>query len=56
MPIQMHKDSTKISARWRSAFGMSVVDAKVNIDQVVIRPYGNASQPSHTAYSIQNLY
>lgn len=56
MPIQMHKDSTKTSAFWRSALDMSVVDAKVNVGQVVIRPYGNASYPSRAGCNVQNLY
>lgn len=56
MPIQMHKDSVRTSAFWRSALGISVVNAKVYIGQVVIRPYGNASYPSCTGYDLQNLY
>lgn len=35
---------------------MSVVGAKVNVGQVVIGPYGNASYPSHTGCNVQNLY
>lgn len=54
MPIQMYKDSDKISVLWKSTLGMSVVIAKVNLGQAVIWHYGEAFHLPHASCSAQN--